>query len=509
MAEAHKDFLFVLIKSLSKSEKRQFKVYVNRLGINADAKFLLLFDVLDKSKFYDESKIIERKITTKQQLSNLKAHLYRQILVSLRTNPSNQNNKITIREQLNFATILYNKGLYKQSLKILDKTKQFALSLEEKDIAYEIVELEKVIESQFITRSSNSRADELIEDAKNLSEKNALNSKLSNLSLKLYNLMLSNGYAKNENEKLHIEKYFEENLPVNTIQMGFREKLWFFKAHVWKYLLIQDFVHAYEFSLKWVKLFYEHPEMIENHPVWFIKGNNYLLNALFILRKRKRFDIWLNKLETTILSDDFPKNENIEAIVFTNLYKAKINSLFLHGDYINSNEVIRKIKAHKEFHDHKIDDHHILILNYKIASTYFGNQDYKKCLKVLDNIINHKNTSVREDLYFNSRILSIMTMIDSGFDENLDEFIDETKTFYKKMKNTTRFHDLVIKLFSEKHYSYPNDQKKIFKKFLEEFKMLMKNNYFMRNLVYLDIISWLEAKLSNRNISEVIKEKSI
>ena len=42
MANPSKDNLFVLINSLSKSEKRQFKLYVNRLGDNTDAKF---FDV--------------------------------------------------------------------------------------------------------------------------------------------------------------------------------------------------------------------------------------------------------------------------------------------------------------------------------------------------------------------------------------------------------------------------------------------------------------------------------
>ena len=125
MAELQKDFLFTLIKSLSKSEKRQFKLYVNRLGINADAKFLLLFGAMDKMVQYNEEEILEQKITTKQQISNLKAHLYRQILISLRMNPINQNNRILIREQLDFATILYNKGLYKQSLKLLDKTNKW------------------------------------------------------------------------------------------------------------------------------------------------------------------------------------------------------------------------------------------------------------------------------------------------------------------------------------------------------------------------------------------------
>ena len=61
MAELQKDFLFVLIKSLSTSEKRQFKLYVNRLGINVDAKFLLLFNELDKMNEYQEEDYHSKK----------------------------------------------------------------------------------------------------------------------------------------------------------------------------------------------------------------------------------------------------------------------------------------------------------------------------------------------------------------------------------------------------------------------------------------------------------------
>ena len=80
LANNQNDALFELIKSLSKSEKRQFNLYVGRLGGNTDAKFFSLFKFLEKLKTYDERQILENGIVTKQQLSNLKAHLYRQIL---------------------------------------------------------------------------------------------------------------------------------------------------------------------------------------------------------------------------------------------------------------------------------------------------------------------------------------------------------------------------------------------------------------------------------------------
>ena len=40
MINDQKDNLFQLIKSLTKSEKRQFKLYVGRMGSNNNAKFL-------------------------------------------------------------------------------------------------------------------------------------------------------------------------------------------------------------------------------------------------------------------------------------------------------------------------------------------------------------------------------------------------------------------------------------------------------------------------------------
>jgi hypothetical protein len=115
------DALFLLVKSLTKSEKRQFKLYAGRLGGNSEKNFIALFSLLDKLDVFDEKQILSKTNIKKQQLSNSKAHLYRQILVSLKLNPIHQNAKTQVREQLDFATILYNKGLYRQSLKILDK----------------------------------------------------------------------------------------------------------------------------------------------------------------------------------------------------------------------------------------------------------------------------------------------------------------------------------------------------------------------------------------------------
>lgn len=49
------DILFLLIRSLEKSEKRNFKLYIQRNSGNRDLKIIELFDALDKLNEYDEA----------------------------------------------------------------------------------------------------------------------------------------------------------------------------------------------------------------------------------------------------------------------------------------------------------------------------------------------------------------------------------------------------------------------------------------------------------------------
>ena len=120
------DPVFLLVKSLTKAQKRQFKLYAKRIEGHRDSKFIKLFDFFDQSEIYEERDLLKQPFVTRAQVANLKSHLYKQLLTSLRMSPSIQNPRMLIREQIDFATVLYQKGLYKQSLKILEKAKQMA-----------------------------------------------------------------------------------------------------------------------------------------------------------------------------------------------------------------------------------------------------------------------------------------------------------------------------------------------------------------------------------------------
>ena len=502
------DALFVLIKSLTKSEKRQFNLYVGRLGGNIDAKFFSLFKFLEKLKVYDEKVIIGSGIVSKQQLSNLKAHLYKQILISLRLNPAHKNVRIQIREQLDFATVLYQKGLYKQSLKLLEKAKNMALDNEEKNIAYEIVELEKVIETQYITRSLSTRANQLSIQAKELSQDNVIASKLSNLSLQLYSHLIQNGYVKNIEELKFVDKYFNDRMPKYDYKtLGFREKLWLFKAHLWHSFLVQDFLLSYKYAKKCVDLF-DNQKLINTHPVFYLKSKNYLLEASFLVKKVSTFKKELSLFEHEIDQKSIPMNTNTELLIFLYFYSNKLHLHFLEGSFEKGEYLVDIINNKIDKYKNRLDNHYIILLYYKIACLYFGMGKNKLCITYLQKIIRSKNIGSAEDLQCFARILNLIAHYECGLDYDLERQFVDTYKFLLKMENLQEVQKVFLTSIRDLSDVFPHEIKNEFKKIHEKLKKFENHPYEKRAFLYLDILSWLESKIQNKPISTIIKEKA-
>jgi hypothetical protein len=377
-------------------------------------------------------------------------------------------------------------------------------------MAYEIVEFEKLIESQYITRSIQGRADELVVQAKELNYRNTISSKLSNLSLQLYGIMLKTGYVKSDDEYKYIDDYFNKHIPkYDENKFGFREKYWFYNANLWRSFLVQDFLSCYKYADKWVTLFYENPNMIYLNPVFFLKGNHYLLESLYMLKYKSKFKNYLSRLEETLKDHRFPVNDNIASLSFLYLYNNKLNYHILEGTFAEAEYLIPEVLEKLKIHSEHLDEHHEMLFYYKIASIYFGNEKYTESIYYLEKIINNKNLTMREDLMCFSRILCLIAHYELGKDYYLENQLKNTYKFLLKMNDLHEVQKEIIRFLKNLNSIYPSDIKKEFVKMRKRFIELEKNKYEKRAFLYLDIISWLESKIENRKISDIIKEKAM
>ncbi|MEN9371810.1 MAG: hypothetical protein RLZZ390_111 [Bacteroidota bacterium] len=501
------DELFQLIKTLEKGEKRNFKLYVSRNAAAEDLKITQLFDALDKMDVYDEDLLLKKNTSIqKQQLSNLKAHLYKEILASLRLIKSEQAVDIQLHEQLEHARILYNKGLYHQSLKLLQKTKELAKTYNQITFWVQALFFEKKIETLHITRSFEHRAEELAFEVNELNERLSMVGKLSNLALQLYGWYIKNGHVRDADEIEALKKFYTENLPSNAQEFsGFYERLYLYQSQAWFGFILQDFLTYYKNCQRWVDLFEREPQMIKVEPQHFIKGMHNLLNAHFMLRNDKKFLQDIEKFENFYLSKEGMSNINNQVQSFVYLYLAKLNHHFLEGSFSEGILLIPEIESKLADFELQLDKHRTLIFYYKFACLFFGSGDFDNAVLYLNKII-HWKADLRSDLQCYARLLHLIAHYELGNDEILESQVRSVYRFMSKLKNLTTVEN---EIFSFIRSSFSLSKKEIkagFEHLFEKLKKLEGNPTESRSFMYLDILSWLESKIKGVPVQAVIAD---
>ncbi len=120
--------IFELIKSLSKSEKRYFKLnYRRQAGRNA-AKYLQLFDMLDELDSYDEKSFIATlpDSALRKHYRQAKFYLGNAILRALNQYHERNDTRARMSSLLQSARILAAKGLHRMSYSVLERARNIA-----------------------------------------------------------------------------------------------------------------------------------------------------------------------------------------------------------------------------------------------------------------------------------------------------------------------------------------------------------------------------------------------
>ena len=508
MPNSNNDPLFLLVNSLTAVEKRHFKLYILRNQSNVEAKFVQLFTVLDSAKEYNENQIFKKiPAISRQQLPNIKAHLYGELLIALRLLHSEKNTEIQIREQIDFARILYNRGLILQALKILEKVKVIAKANSHFILTQDILQFEKDIESRHITRSLKGRASMLIKETSFVLKQINEVTHLSNVALLMYELYLENGHVRDEKHSKEIEQIFRKNIEdINEAQISFFGKAYLHQSYCWYYIIQLDFTRYYRHAQKWVQLFADFPEAKKDDPFLYVKAMHNLLNALYITGKHTKMTNELTNFE------EFYKtagsfNQNLEIQTFVYLYTAKINIYFLEGNFTKGLKLVPKIDERLKEYAQYIDKHRVLVFYYKIASMHFGAGNNDEAIIYLNKIINLKVGQLRTDIQCFARLLHLIAHFELGNMELVEYLLKSVYRFLAKMENLDAVLSEIFSFLRKSLLSKPKDLKILFMELKGNLQKAADDKYNRRSYQYLDILSWLQSKIENEPVQNIVQRK--
>lgn len=507
MPIAQFDLLNALIQSLDRSEKRYFKLYVNRLESNEDGLFLKLFDLIEQASSPDEDRIFKKmQLKTVNQFSNLKRHLYSQIIKSLRLKHIRNSPAIKIREYLDYAHVLYGKGLFRQSLLLLEKAREWALESDKTLIYLEVLELQKKIESRHITRSRKhkNQIEKLISDSIAMRNQVTQTSELSDLSLSMQGLYINFGFAKNDRDAAMINTFYSSHQPAfDPESSSFYTRVLWYQSNVWYHYMLLDFQESKRYALKWIEAFEQTPLSIESDPDLYMRGMHYFLTCTFYLSERHNFKIILDKYSQFRKANYSKMNTNSKVVDFQYYQNAKINACILFKNYSDTEMLETSVLDEiDKFREH-LDYHRIQVYHYKIALLHFYQGNYDKALDYCNRILSTESEILKPDMFCYTRLVHLFCLFSLNNFDVVETMNASVRNSFMTHMQTNEWIESIFSFLRKACRAMNFGLKDEIRNLLDKLENQKESSYAKVSLIYFDFESWLWSLYKNTTIEKI------
>ena len=504
-----REAVFELIHSLTKAEKRNFKLFAGRLSGNHSSKFLLLFNALEGMEEYDEERLLARcPELSKVQLPNLKAHLYRQILKSLRMLGVQHSTLLQIQEQADFARILYDKGLYSHAGRMVERAAALAERTEQYPVLMGLTPLRRAVSVVNISADMVAVADSAIRSDEQLWRKMENINHLSKLSVRCYDLHQQLGYARSQKDldllswRLGPELAHYDGVDERTL--SFSECFFLYQSRAWFHYIRHSFALSYRYARKWIALFDERPEMKEVMYEAYLKGYSQLLDGLYLMRRYSLFCGALEAFEeeSAALASI---GTNADMLVSQILFTGHLNKCMMEGNFKEGLWLTKRIDSYLRRYGERLTTNERMVLDYKIGYTYFCDGNYEKCRTHLARVIAVRDPRQRRDLQCYARMLNLIVLYEQGADFNLDQQVRSVYSFIVKMRDMSEMKQDFFRFFKSLGTVGAGSMKGEFQRLYDDLLAHTTRPYERRTFYHLDLPVWLESKITGRSIGEITR----
>ncbi len=492
---AKSDNLAYMVRSLSKSEKRYFRLIA---GMHEGQKeYVKLFDLLER----EDGTIDEVKEKFKKQNNGVSfemagKQLYKVLMKTFLLFEQEGSVENTIMQAIREAKILFDRQIYEECFKVLRKAR--ALAGKHENNLYLLLILK--LEMQFLVRLDFIEVSEkeLIERQKKI-EASLKNEMYIHNHSSLYELLqlraLEQGEArsKEEQEKLN-------DLVMGEMQIYSIPKYDSFEANKLHLLFQSAYFSVTGDNKSSLKNFYELDKLFDEHrniwpdpPVYYIQ---HLQGVLHNLRKMKKYDempYFLEKLDG-INTKSAGTRQTIQQII----YRYRVSTEIDKRNYCEALQIKKEFEITAHGKAGTFSPHFEARMEMYNALIFFGLKNYKSAIKHLNLILNKGKIYKNLPVYKTIRLISLLV----HFDRYKFDYIDyELRSFQRQLAKREKIFQIEKVLFSfmKKYMNTLSKSKhaQLIKEAVENLESLSQDRYESQILNEFDFIGWLKEKLSN------------
>lgn len=507
MAAKVSESLHELIKYLTKSEKRYFKLFSSRHVVGTENNYVILFDYIDLQVEYDEEAIFTyfKGQAFLNKFSITKKRLYDQIIIALDSFHASSSIDAQLYKLLHSADILYNKSLYEQSRKQLRSAEKLALKHEKYNLLSEInLKYKRLAENNGVV--DDEEIFKILQTDMLAQAQNRTYNSFWNLKSKLFALLHSKGISRTQ-ENLDEFKAILADLEIaqENAEPTAASNYLYNHIHAAYHFAIGSFETCYEHLQKNIKLFEINKQSIQEHPNQYF---SILSNAIYIANKLKKItdaESLLKKLKDFNIDIENSNNLDLKIKLFASSSSIELTILSMKGDLQTAFKVIPDIEKKLLEYESKLTSNRRAFLHFKIASIYFISGDLHEALKKINVILNDKQLDKQEDILSFAQIINLLIHFEMENDQLLTYTIRNTQRFLKSKNRLYAFEEMFLKYLNKANLAENKvNQDEIIENLYFEISKLKNDELQKVAFEYFDFASWAESKIHKKSLHNLI-----
>ncbi len=511
------DDLYLLIKSLTKAEKRHFKLQTSLQKGEKD--YQILFEAIDslpdssqgngeQNSQYDESllkKKIEGKINT-SQLHVAKNYLYGLILKSLRTLNEKQDTNSQLSTQIADARLLEQRGMYEQTVKKLTLAKSLALKFEKYIALIEILQLEISLCTKRQALEVESELERLNFSLLKYNELLHIEIQFNFLKNSITALYRKSVRVRGEDARQKIEQLKRSPLlKADEAALSFLSKVSYHYCKAVLSLMEGDVSEAVGHYQDMYHVWVGYPHFKEEYPAaYIIYTSNYLIGCHMVRNYSLFPDLLaeLKKVPTKTFDEEAEAFQNI--MFLEQLYFMNCRIFVKNGNFMQEcKQLAEKIESGLIKYSSRIVKSRCMTFYHNTAIMFFALGDFDATQYWLSKILQTMKTDQRKDIQIVAKLLQLIIFLEQG----LYLYIDNAfKSFEYHLKKEDKLHDFEgrVTFHLKQVASMKHDRKKIFQAFSDALKQFESQKLPGHE----EISIWVESKVKNLTFLEVLRQRA-
>lgn len=497
--------LIYLINNLTKQEKKEFSLYISN---KPEKDYIFLFRLIDDKKVSDPEELKMSFLAAKPTSSFNTVVIYLfdlliDILTRLRTE---QDSYYLLFNELLHARVLYEKSMYQECFQVLKKVKEKAVYYENHFalLVAQRLELNYLLTLDFEDMDEQKLLNKQYKMNNTLKSIRQLNEQSSLYELLKYR-MINRGASRSLEETQKLDDLVTSEISIvasaGVENFEIKKNHQLFQANY--FITVGDYKAAFNSFVELNKLFEENSHLWNNPPVYYLMTVEGMLESLRIMHNYEGMNYFIEKL-TKLSSPSSSFQLNVTYVIF--IYR--LFSFIDAGDFDKAGIWIAE-------HQASLIDKMLLLkeqqqaeMSLYIALIHLGNGEYRKARKRLSATIGRGHL-YSLPLFRTIRIVNVMIHYELG---DVDYIQSEIRSIKREMSKNKGY-NLKVESFLLKflNYSFADTNRKrraeIWESMAEEVHALYADKYETQILRKFDFVAWVEAKIFEVPLSDILKRE--